>query len=115
MKNKVIILFILILVTFIGCTRGNKFTNNTDKKFHNGLTDVNCSHLTDKQKEFASKLSDTHRQVYCKVFSNDQRKKALSIYDTAKKTKMKSKTDIIPVNPDQAVENIIKANREIQE
>jgi hypothetical protein len=111
MKKNIITLFILALVTFVGCSRGNN-SNQKDKKFHNGLTDINCSHLSNAQKKFASQLSNMHRQIYCKIFSDSQRNKAINLVENSKKYKSDMQTSISPMSPDQAVENIMKANRE---
>lgn len=112
MKKKIIMLSVLILATFIGCTRGNKYSHH-DKKYHNGLSDINCSHLSKKQKDFASQLSITHRQVYCKVLSNKQRNKAITLYEKSQSKQSLGKDIIIaPISADQTVENVIKANRE---
>jgi len=114
MKQKIIILSVLVLATFVGCARGNKSTtmNSHDKVYHNGLSDINCSHLSDSQKSFASELSTTHRQVFCKVFTSTQRKKAMELVDKSKNLKSRGKSAFVaPLSPDQAVENIIKSQR----
>ncbi len=123
MKKISVLLLILATSMFVwGCKSNNHQKHmgrnplnhrHQNQTYHNGLSDANCNHLSDKEVEFAKKLSKFHLQIFCKEFSEDQREKAIELYNDSKILKKRGKsTIVVPITADSAVEKVIRDSRD---
>ena len=112
MKISNILSFVLILTSF-GCKPTPTAKNETKRVVHhdyykqkNNSEDSACSHLSSQEQEFAKKLSDFHKQIFCKQFSSFQRREAIIL-----EGKMSGTPASESISADDAVEKIIKNSR----
>lgn len=68
-----------------------------------------CSHLSEQEKQFASKLSDMHRTMFCRHFSVSQRIRSMTLASPEIKS-LTGQNKVI--TPDEAVEAVMKDARQ---
>lgn len=85
--------------------------NKAQSEMQQKTTPSDCSQLSEQEKQFASKLSQLHRKIFCLHFTRSQRIRAMALNSPEVEALMGEKTMI---TPDEAVEDVIKDARQDQ-